>query len=336
MAPLSIDEARRHLLNLFPPGADKLYDLSPAGDVFNLFDGFAQTVKQFGFDLLELLRSEIFPSSAVQKAPDWEKALGLTGTYTANSGTSTQRQTGILSKLREFGSFTPYLVRSIVAPLLGYVDFTQLRVIETKRAVLTAAHTYVDAPASGQETIPANGSLTRSMYLPDGGNVSRAGCQLTVWLTHPAIQGLTVKLTAPNGRSKTWANFGSGAVTNQPFRLYGIEFAGAQCGVQWNLTVTDSTGNVSTLVRWQLFSEGVGSGISGPVGIGGGGLGADIFDWGVFADSSLLGAAQPPDYPSARFAINRIKHAHTLGHIIRSVAAIPDAAETLPDQFVPG
>jgi hypothetical protein len=336
MATLSIEGTRRFLLNLLPPGADKLYDLSPAGDVFKLFDGFAQTFKQFGFDLLELLRTEIFPSSAVQKAADWEKALGLAGSYVANSGTIAQRQTGILSKLREFGAFTPYLIRSIVAPLFGYTDFTQLRVFETSRAALTAIHTYVDAPPRGQGVIPANGNLTRPLFLPDGGTVSRAGAQVTVWLTHPALQGLTVRLVAPNGQAKTWANLGKGAVANQPFLLFGIAFAGAQCNVQWNLTVTDSSGNAGTLQQWQLFVEGVGASLPGPVGTGGGGLGGDIFDWGVFADPNLLGATQPPDYSNARFTINRIKHAHTLGHIIRTIAAIPDAPLSLPDQFIPG
>jgi hypothetical protein len=161
MAALSLDEVRRFLLNLLPPGADKLYDLTPAGDVFKLFDGLAATFKQFGFDLIETLRVEIFPSSCVQKLPDWEKALGLTGTFTTTNGTAAQRQTGVLSKLREFGSFTPYFVRSIIAPLLGYADFTQLRVIETNRDALTALHTYVDEPPGNQGAIPANGSTTR-------------------------------------------------------------------------------------------------------------------------------------------------------------------------------
>jgi hypothetical protein len=335
MASLSLDEARRFLLNLLPPGADKLYDLTPAGDVFKLFDGLAATVKQFGFDLLETLRAEIFPSSCVQKLPDWEKALGLTGAFTTTNGTPAQRQTGVLSKLREFGSFTPYLVRSIVAPLLGYTDFTQLRVVETSRDALTALHTYVDEPTGNQGTIPANGSITRTLFVPDGGDVSRAGAQATLWLTHPAVQGLTVMLTAPNGRSKTWTNIGIGAVTNQPFLLYARELAGVSCSVQWNLTVTDASRSSGTLLRWQLFVEGVGSEAPGPVQSGGGGLGGDIFDWGAYADPAQLGGTQPPDNAGVAFAIQRIQHADTLGHIIRSVAPIPDAPSTVPDQIIP-
>jgi hypothetical protein len=326
MATLSIDEVRHTLVNLLPPGADKLYDLTPTGDVFKLFDALAAAVKQFGYDLLESLRAEIIPSSAIQKLPDWEKALGLTSTFAASSGTPAQRQAGVLSKLREFGSFTPYIVRSIVAPLLGYADFTQLRVLETRRADLTALHTYVDSPPGNQGTIPASGSLIRPMYLPDGGSASRAGAQVTLWISHPAVQGLTATLTAPSGKSKSWRNFGRGAVVNQPFLLYGVEFSGTQCNVQWNLTVSDASGNAGTLVRWQLFIEGV----------AGNGLGGAVFDWGVYADPAQLGATQPADYAGAKAAISRIKHAHTNGHIIRSIAPAPDSSVAVPDQCAPG
>ncbi|MGH6995607.1 MAG: hypothetical protein ACREES_07905, partial [Stellaceae bacterium] len=159
-------------MNLLPPGAEKLYDLTPTGDVFRLFDGVAATVKRFGFDLLDTLRDEIFPSAAVEKLPDWETALALTG-----AAETDRRRTSILSRLREFGAFTPYLVRSIIAPLVGYADFNGLRIIEADRTKLAAFHTYVDEPAGAQGAIPANGTLSRPMYTPDGGRASRAGAQ---------------------------------------------------------------------------------------------------------------------------------------------------------------
>jgi uncharacterized protein YmfQ (DUF2313 family) len=337
MAALSLEETRRWLLNLLPPGADKLYDLTSAGDVYKLFDGFAQAFKQFGHDLLETLRAEIFPSSAVQKLPDWEKAIGLTASYFATNGATAQRQSGILAKLREFGSFTPYLVRAVVAPLLGYADFTQLRVMETNRYAFTNLHTYQDSPLDGQGAIPANGSVTRSIYVPDGGNASRAGAKLTLGLIHPAVQGLTITLTAPSGKSKTWRNIGQGAATyGHTWLLYAPEFARTQCNVRWTLMVTDSSDNSGSLLAWWLFVEGVGSNLPGPAGPGAGGLAGDIFDWGVVIDPALAGAVRPPDYSGARFAINRIKHAHTNGHLIRSIAPQPDSALAIPDQFVPG
>jgi hypothetical protein len=98
----TLDEARRFLLNLLPPGAERPYSLIPGGDVYQLFDAFAASVKQFGFDLLDVLRLEITPAECIQK---------LAGP----------------------------LVKSVIAPLLGFLNPATLQILNTDRVAMRAS-----------------------------------------------------------------------------------------------------------------------------------------------------------------------------------------------------
>lgn len=84
--PLSLREVRQILLQLWPPG--RLYDWStPTSHVSRYLDALAEAVRTFGYDVVDRLRRELNPATAVEKLPDWEDALGLAGSYTARNGT---------------------------------------------------------------------------------------------------------------------------------------------------------------------------------------------------------------------------------------------------------
>jgi hypothetical protein len=318
MKKWSFAEIRQLLISLWPDG--QLYDwYTPTSFIYRFLDSIAEVLRAYGYDLLDQLRGELNPATCVQKLSDWERALGLTTSYAATAGTTAQRQTGVLSRLREFGAFTNANCRAIIGPLLGYVDPGQLVVLEASRDKLRAAHTYGDATPN-PNGLPA----TRELWLYDGGRVSRAGAQLDVVLTTPALDSVAVVLTAPDGRSRRWTALGSGTAAGARFRLYAPAMAGAPCTGRWTIVATGASGSLDLV---QLFVEGIG--LSG--------LGGDLFDWGVVVDPALAGKnGIPVDLAAAQTAIERIKHAHTKGHILRSVVAIPDDALTIPDQFVPG
>ncbi|HJU23074.1 MAG TPA: proprotein convertase P-domain-containing protein, partial [Casimicrobiaceae bacterium] len=260
---------------------------------------------------------------------EWLSVLGLTWTPAARSGKASLQQAAILGKLREFCAFTPGAVQALLAPVLGYVNPSSLVVYETKRASLTAVHTYIDAPIAAQQAIPGNASsLVRTLWVPDGGFLGRSGVQLVVEITHPNVQNLTIQLTSPGGLyTKSWTNIGQGSVTAQTIQLYGAEFVGLQAGPTWTLTIMDAAASsTGSLLQWSLFCEGVGNG----------GLGSDIWYWGVYADPNLVGSnGNAPDYLNAERAILRIKHAHTVGHVLRSLVPTPDAPLTIPDLALP-
>jgi hypothetical protein len=316
MAQFSFGEARRFLLNLLPPGAERLYSLVPGGDVYQLFDAFAATVKQFGFDLLDVLRLEITPAECTQKLADWESALSLVSTRAALHGSPEQRRAGVLSRLREAGGFTRPLVQSVIAPLFGFLNSETLKVLNTDRIAMRAAHTYTGNGAG--QTTPGTFSVT----VIDDGQVTRAGAQLSITLTAPALEQITLQLAAPNGKTKTWAGLGTGAIANQTFQLAAPELAGAKCGGIWTLAITGT----GTLVNWSLFAEGVGPG----------GLAGDVFEWGVYLDPAHAGETGfAPDLQAVSLTMARIQHAHAAGHIVRAFSAAPDTALAIPDQFLP-
>jgi hypothetical protein len=314
----SLNEVRRFLLNLLPPGAERLYSLVPGGDVFQLFDAFAATVKQFGFDLLDVLRAEITPAECIQRIPDWETALALASSQAALHGTTAQRRASILARLREVGGFTRALVRSVLAPLLGYADPSTVQLLNTNRAAMRAAHTY--AGSVGAQQTP--GVFTANVF--DGGQVSKAGAQISITLLASAPNPVTLQLAPPGGqRIKRWPAITPGSGNYLSATLAAPELAGAPCGGVWTLTIG---GQPSFLYNWSIFVEGVGPG----------GLGGDVFDWGVYLDPVHLGEnGFIPDLRAAQLAIARIQHAHANGKLIRALQASPDTPQAILDQFLP-
>lgn len=301
------------------------------GDIFKYYAGISDTLLEYCYDIIASLRTETVPNTATQKLPDYETALGLTTTHAALFGSIADRRAGIISKYRESGQFKNANVQAILAPLLGYVDPNALVVVETSRAGMTAAHTYTTAPNVAIPDNDVNGVISKQ-NVPDGGYVSRAGVQLTVRLTHTAVQQISVTLLSPDSKvSKTWANFGTGSVTNQDYLLYGVEFAGTSALDTWALTVVDTgAGNTGTLKQWSLFVDGDGTY----------GLGGDLVDWAVYADPNLVGqTGVAADVNATLSAIERIKHAYTRGHVLLSLVAHPDDATgtyaAIPDACIP-
>lgn len=319
---LSQTQVRRLLLQLWPPG--RLYDWStPTSHVSRYLDALADSVKTFGYDVVDRLRRELNPRTAVEKLPDWEDALGLGGSYTARNGTIPQRQAAVVGKLREFGALTLANARAILGPLLGYADASKLLLLETSRAKMRAAHTYTDG-----KSYPSANGISASVNVSDGGTVSRAGAQLDVQFATVPASPFVVSLHSPTQRFRQWTSAELGPFSTK-YHLCAPEFAGDVCGGTWSVSVLALSFNttVPALSSWSIFVEGVGHS----------GLGGDLVCWGAYVDPTLAGrGGAPADLDAARAAISRVKHAHTQGGVVTSLAAIPDDPSSLPDACLPG
>jgi uncharacterized protein YmfQ (DUF2313 family) len=318
---LTQNEVRELLLQLFPPG--RLYDWrTRLSNVSRFLDALADTFLPFGYGLVDRLRREISPATAVEKLPDWEQALGIDGSYTARNGTIAQRQAAVVGKLREFGALTLANARAILAPLLGYADSSKLVILETDRAKMRAAHTYTDGQSYG-----AAQGISASTVINDGGLVSRAGAQLDLLFAAVPTQPFVVTLTSPTYRQKTWA-----PAMLQPwsakYRLFAPEFAGDKCAGIWQLGIQALSflQQTTPLQNWSVFVEG-----TGPSGLGG-----DVVAWGPYLDPALASKnGTPADVEAAHAAISRVKPAHSAGFVITSLAAIPDDPTSVPDACLP-
>jgi len=319
--PLSIKDVRGILLQLFPPG--QLYDwYTPASKVSRFLDGLAEALKTLGYDLVDRLRRELNPATAIDKLADWETALGIAWSYTARNGTVVQRQAAVVGKLREFGAFTLANARAILAPLLGYVDSGKLLIVETDRVKMRAAHSYSD----GASHAPATFIVARA-YVFDGGIVSRAGAQLDLELQGSSAAPFVIYLASPSNRVKTWAS--ASLPRSTKYRLFAPEFAGDVCGGTWTVILIATAFGAAApgIARWSLFVEGAGRN----------GLSGDLCSFGVYLDPQLAGKNGTPADPEAvRAAIARIEHAHSDGAILTSLLAIPDDPTSLPDACLPG
>jgi len=315
---LSLAEVKELFIQLWPPG--RLYDwYNPRSFISRFFDGVAEALKTFGFDLVERLRHEVSPATATELLRAWESALDLSDTETAQRGTLSQRRAAVLARLRERDAFTHPLVRTVFAPLLGIADSSALRVLETDRTAMRAAHTYSHGHADSGG-LPV---IVFAVYVPDGDVVSDAGAQLVVDADGFDGPELSVSLTAPDGRRADWRIISAPPLSRV---FYAPELAGARCDGLWHLTIINEPNTGSLVVRgWSLFVEGV-----GPHG-----LGRDIFDWGVFVDPNVAGSVGPLDLRAAGAALTRIQHAHTLGTLVLSLAAVPDEQPSVPDQCLP-
>jgi len=319
---LSIKDVRGILLQLFPPG--HLYDwYTPRSKVSRFLDGLAEAVKTFGYDIVDRLRHEMNPATAVDKLSDWENALAIASSYTARYGTVAQRQGAVVAKLREFGAFTLGNTRAILAALLGYVDAGKLVVVETDRAKMRAAHSYTDG-----KSYPPSVWAVASVYVSDGGTVGRAGVQVDLQLGALPSAPFVIYLASPSGRYQSWASTTLGRPSLK-LRLYSLELVGERCLGTWTVVVVSLSGATTTppIASWSVFVEGAGRD----------GLSKDLCTWGAFLDPALAGKnGAPADREGARTAISRIEHAHTNGVLLTSLLAIPDDPNSVPDGCLPG
>lgn len=321
----TIDEAQRFLFNLFPPGHDELYDETPGSDPWLFFEALGESFKTLGFDVLATLQREIVVPSMVAKLPDWEAATGIANYLVALFGTTQQRQSSLIAKFRESGPFSDPVVASIFSALFGFFPTTPVQILKAQRADLRLLHSYGRAT---DFAIPVGTTTSILIHVDDGGLCAKAGVQLDLNFAVGDLAGYVITLTAPDGTAVTWED----DWTEVPFRLYGIAFAGKPIHGLWTLSIFNGGAVPNTLFSapW-LFVEGIAPNQD---------TGGAVFHWGVYADVNHLGEnGATPDFQSARAAIERIKHSHTVGDIIQSLDPWPDVVSgthsSIPDECVP-
>jgi len=340
------DAVRRLIVSLLPPGAADLYDLDNSdADVYRLLDGIATFIRANVSDLLDVLRDEVNPATATDKIADWETALGLTQTALAQQGASaiTLRRQQVVARLREFGASSIPNIRAALQPLMQYGPAATIEIVECDRSALSTEHTYT----FGTGAIPAGGTLSKSVVVPDDAMVSLSGVTLNITLTHPVPTDLTINVTAPDatGFVYTLADYhidSSASATAYVLRKPDATGTTSIAGT-WSLLISDGGIDGGTLDACTVTVEGIGRD-----SLRNDGLGAAQFDWGVIVDETKVDSAVSPwtmDYGAIDAVIQRWNPAHCIGNVIRvydgSDEAIPDDAteiptNAIPDQCIPG
>lgn len=325
-ANLTAAEVRELLISLLPPGATDLYDLgSPTSNVSLLFDALADSHK-IGTDLVDTTRTETFPATATSAGllAQWEKALGLTGSNTALTGTDAARQQQVVSTFRQYGAATLSDIRAVLEPLLGYqgADIGTLEIIETDRAALTEQHIY------GDETVTISASSTSGAIIPvpDDGKVADMGAQVLLTVTHGSVEDLVVTLTGPDSTSYQWG-LGSGAVTAKAYVLRSPSFAGATIFGTWTLSISNGGTNTGTATHCGIFVEGIGRDSAGFDG-----QGAAQFYWVFVVDGAKT---HSPDLAAALAAAQRISPAHAAPPSYVTAAPVPSTDSAIPMRCIP-
>lgn len=337
--PLIAEEVADLIKQLYPPGT--FYDWeSRFGDPYKWLMGLGDFFLEHGYGMVARIWREVSPGTVVDKIPDWETTLGLAATFAAQRGTTEQRRSGILGKLRESGAFTIINAASVFAIVLGYETGVEPRIYETDRAALRSLHTYWswsmgsdDEWAAAQRVKPTdganvwtdvmagNGNWCDQTWPADGGVVPRGGVILDVKLAASAAVAtpIDIRLSAPNGVSKTWTM--SPATTSRTaYRLYAAnEFVGCGVAGKWKLEMRDSVtdGREVTLYAAQLFVEGMADGLADAT-----------VEWGPFADPDLMGTSGiPAQLGLAKATVKRLQHSHTDGSVLLD--------DTIPDACIP-
>lgn len=334
------------MLQGLAPGVTEAWDLQPNPedpDFYEELFAIAQSLKWAVKDRIDTLRTERNPAAAAEKLQDYELALGLQFTTTAQYGSTAQRQGQIVGRFRETGGLTKFSLQTVMQAYLKYADPSQIQIIEPDRAALFGAHLYTfPAPFAP----PASVKVT----VADDSWVSDMGAQLFISMTvaGSGSSGI-VQLRGPDGFIREWAvndyrSLGIPSGGNTVFALWlcapefgpklnaaGTAFDRHKIKGDWTLTVK----NMDTVDLAGLFVEGVGRNSAGQDG-----LGAALFEWGVLAESAKLGAGA--DLLGAAAAIERMNHAHLRGvllldgALVTSIAAIPDDPNAIPDASIPG
>ena len=334
-------QARQLLFSLLPPG--ELYDLdNSTSDVYKFFNAFAQTVKTYGFDILDMLETEFNVSAATQKLPDWEAALGLTQ-CPGVSGSLTERRQAIISRLREFGSIGIGSIPPVIAPLFGsYTNLGLVDFIEVDRAGFGARHTHTSGTAL-VITTPAGWHF----HVPDAGYTAISSLTFTIDTGASSISDANdfkIQITSPSGSTKIYflnsalggtVSQAAGIQTSRVISLKTNEIAGPARGI-WSVRMEKITGVGPgfTVSDVSLFVEGAASTGDSAEGLQRlPGLGTGAYEWAV----APFGATNPIDAHCVQLTLDRIKPAHTKASYIYSAArTFPDEARAVPGRFIPG
>lgn len=322
-------------------------------DFYEEWYAVAQALKWAVKDRIDRLRIERNPATAEEKLQDFELALGLQFSNTTQFGTIAQRQAQVVGRFRESGPLTIAGIQTVMQAYFKYADPADILVIEPDRPAQTAAHTY----DFGTATADAGGRVDLTTNVTDDSFVSDMGAQvrLTIDAANPfpdPANPAYVILRGPDGFEKQWDLYqfrtmvtagGMGALLDVV--LYAPEFgpklqadrvtyARQDIRGVWEFKVRRlKPGDNVTLAN--VFVEGVGRNAAGQDG-----LGAALFEWGVVAQTSKLGAGY--DLIGAAAAVQRINHVHLIGSLIRDASdgsvlpAIPDDPNAIPNQSIPG
>lgn len=324
----TFDDTYRRTFEALPKGIDNLLDFTQGvGDYYKYFWVIGSMLK-LGFDLVDLVAQEIVPFLSRYKLADWERFFGLVQTLTAIRGTIPQRQGQVLGAWRaaaaQSASFTT--VAATHGPLLGYFPTTPVKIVEADASTLRLFHHY-DFCAGSDHSIPV-GTTTLSVFVNDGGAVSKMGAQLTLAFANADTSQYSFTLTAPDGTSKTWTT-GS---TSAPLWLTAPVLSGAQINGIWTLAITNGSFLSNTLYSsQQLFVEGIAPRQQ---------TGGAIFEWGVYADPTHIGEnGTPADFTAARAAVKKLSLSHSVGNLLQSLVPYPNTDSGLhaaiPDECIP-
>lgn len=304
----------RLLLSFLPPGSERWMALDPdKGDAMGgLFLALAGAFKQYGTDVLDMLRTELDWNQMSARLPDWEAILSLAQSRAALYGTMAARRAQVISRRREFGLSTPANIQNALAPVAGYSP----TVIEASRAAVRAANTY---PIGGG-AIPNPGTLALTATAADNAPASAMGAQVTLRVNHATPGDLTFRLTGPDGTIKTWPVNAlgtaalSGGIDNI---LYGKEFAGKQITGAWTFEIINAgatAGSIVVVAANGVFVEGVGRAVNGADG-----RAAAMFEWNSSIDPALVNA-DTYSLASATTIVTRWNPAHAIGFAVTKMS----------------
>jgi hypothetical protein len=313
---LSLTEVNDSLVERLPDGARQFYDLEPGGDYYKFFLAIADTLKVYGFDLVDLLRLEISPATCRYKLPEWERIFGLQLSRTTLLGTIPQRQAQVVSAWRLSagqGSSIP-VVQAILGPVLGYADPTQLQIVEMPYATEEANRTHSNGALIA---IVGGGSAVRTVTVGANALVSSAGARLVIdGLSVSSTADYSITLRGPDATTKVWANDPMPFV-NSPTTtwLFAPEFAGKACDGTWTVTFSSASHNLS-ITDLAVVVDDIGRSDGGFDG-----LGAAQFQWSVVVDHALAGVTQAADFAAAGRALAKISQAHTQATLVFKMSA---------------
>jgi len=301
-------ELKQTLIASWPPGTDGLIDWedSPGKHI----GAMAETFQSHAVAVVEELQQNSTPLTATSAhLRVWERALGLSTTRTARTGTIDRRRAQVVSRLREYGATTIAMIQSVIAPLLDYADPTDLVILEPDFDDLRAKHTYGTGLDTGVFSV--GNPRTLNFYVRDDAFVSPSGAQVDLILDHPNLAQVRLTLYAPDGSGAEIpaGSLGRGAASMMSLRAYfrSLRGVGPIWGY-WSLRVEslDGAGEVHDA---ELFVEGFGRDR-----VKNDGLGSAAFSFAAVYEP--LKSRGNPDFDAARAAIARISYASRPGALV--------------------
>ncbi len=248
-----LTDAARHirdeLIAAQPDGGEVLLDWDDPDGPGGIVEAAARVLDAAGVQVVQQLRREVSPRSAVDGLPIWERSLGLLNTKIAQSGSVLQRQAQVVSKLREGGPPTLAKIRDVVQAYLQYSAMDTIVILETPRDPLRAAHTY---RWRGRGSIPTPPSTLTIAWTVADGPVTGIGPQVDLDLA-VQLEDLSATLRAPDGAAQTLTSVGDGlySAVRAWAQQLPAPFAQPQRGM-WGFSATDiwTVGDMGTAYHY--------------------------------------------------------------------------------------